>query len=230
MISVVIPYYHEEKWKECIEGVRKITLPYKLIVSDCRGNGLSSSFDQYIIHKDLGKTGYTKSINSGIKMATGDKVLLLNADAVMTEGTVEELDRILSLDERIGMVGARAFSNGAYVGPVEYDIYGKIYGAIKDFGDYQQVRLLNSKCVLIRREMIDDIGVMDEAHFWHDGSDIEYSIRAVKTGWKLMFAKNTTIYHDHGRYKRDKDMVENAKNMIFGLLVDPNMLIAVEKL
>lgn len=230
MISVVIPYYHEEVWKECIEGVRKITLPYELIVSDCRGNGFNESFDQYILHVGLGKTGYAKSTNSGIVKAKGDKILLLNADAIMTEGTAEELNRILSLSPEIGMVGARAFSNGDYVGPVEQDIYGKMYGAIKDFGDYQQVHLLNSECVLVRRELIDDIGLMDDEHFWHDGSDLEYSIRAVRAGWKLMFAKNTTIYHDHGRYPRPDEIVEIAKRRIFNLLIDPNILIRVEKL
>jgi len=229
MISLVTPYYHEEPYQQYIQAVKAfMPQPYEWIVVDDRGNGFDSAFTKYI--KNDERLGYAKSINKGIAASTGDKVLLLNNDAILTKGCIEELDRILSLDTKIGMVGARAFSQGAYVGPVEHDIYRKIYGAIKDFGDFQEVRLLNSECVLIRREMIDDIGLLDEEHFWHDGSDLEYSIRAVKAGWKLMFAKNTTLFHDHGRYKGDKDEVEDSKNKIFGLLIDPNRLIEAKEL
>lgn len=229
MISVVIPYYHEEVWKECIESVKKfVPTPYELIVSDCRGNGFDPSFHKYIYHRLHFRVGYTRSTNFGIKISCGEKVMLLNADAVLTAGCVEELDRILSLDPKIGMVGARAFSQGAYVGPIEHDLYSRKYGIIADYPDCCQVYMLNTECVLIRREMINDIGLMDEDHFWHDGSDLEYSLRAVKRGWKLMFAKNTTIYHDHGRYKKTPEQEKVKK--ILNLLVNPNDFIEVREL
>ena len=225
MISLITPYYHEEPFLQYIEAVKKfMPEPYEWIVVDDRGNGYNSVFTKYI--KNPVRLGYSKSINIGIRESTARKVLLLNNDAMLSDGCVQELDRILSSDSRIGMVGARAFSDGKYVGPVEYDLHSRLYGRLKEHDDRTEVHLLNSECVLIRREMIDDIGLMDEDHYWHDGSDLEYCMRAVRFGWRLMFAKNTTLYHEHGRYKKDKEVPENDVVMpLLDLLIKPEMLI-----
>lgn len=228
MISVIIPYYHEEVWKECVESVRKITLPYELIVSDARGNGYDPSFDKYILHEELRKTGYSKSVNRAIEISAGDKILLLNADAVMTSGCVEELDRILALDSKIGIAGASAISNGKLVGAVEVDIFHNIYKQIKDYDDMVEVHLLNTECVLIKREVIDSIGILDDKNFWHDGSDLEYSLRAIKHGWKLILSKRAIVYHDRGKYKKEREAED--KPDLLGLLINPNNFVQVEEI
>jgi len=204
MISVIIPYYHREVWKECIDSVRKfITIPYELIVIDARGNGYDPAFDVYLTQPP--ENGYVKAINQGFRASNpNNDCLLLNADAILTEGCVEELNRILYLDEKIGLVGARAFSYGIWIGPCLPGSHGNYFkNNMQNYKNYLKVPLINSECVLLKREMIDEIGYFDET-FWHDGSDLEYTVRAIKHGWEAMFAVNTKVYHDRGRYKAER--------------------------
>jgi len=52
-------------------------------------------------------------------------------------------------------------------------------------------------CVLLRREMIEDIGLLDE-RFFNRSSDVEYCCRAWREGWEVWYEPAATLFHFMG--------------------------------
>lgn len=53
---------------------------------------------------------------------------------------------------------------------------------------------LNGSCLLVRREMFEEIGGLDDGYFLY-WDDMEYSRRALARGWKLLWTSSATVYH-----------------------------------
>ena len=60
----------------------------------------------------------------------------------------------------------------------------------------EAVRQLSFWCVLIKRQLIDEIGLLDE-RFIHYCSDNDYCNRAHKKGWKCVWVKGVYLEHKH---------------------------------
>lgn len=50
--------------------------------------------------------------------------------------------------------------------------------------------------VLIKRELIEDIGFLDD-HFFMYYEDVDLSLRAARRGWEIMYEPTSIAYHDH---------------------------------
>lgn len=75
------------------------------------------------------------------------------------------------------------------------------------------VRQLPFWCVLIRRELLDAIGLLDE-QFVHYGSDNWFCAQANEAGWKCVWVRDVYLEHRHhgsGQikewYKRDQKLL-----------------------
>jgi len=75
---------------KCIKLARqKTTVPFELIIVETVSNYFSTYSDVYIQEKN--KTTVTKSINKGLKIATGDYTVLLTNDVFVEDGWLEAL-------------------------------------------------------------------------------------------------------------------------------------------
>jgi GT2 family glycosyltransferase len=206
MISLVIHYSNAGLVSECIEAIRNFaTVPYELILLDIVGDGSKYKVDKYVNAQGL---DYSEAVNLWKENVSPDNDLLfINSDAIITKGCVEELLRVLSLDATIGIVGT---------GILAKDIYGKKCDVTINTADYQQVNLLDNECVLVRRKMVDTVGLLNAGQFPHDGADYEWGERVKKAGWKLVVAKKAKITYDHTAFIKRP--------------IDPNKLFIAEEI
>jgi GT2 family glycosyltransferase len=108
--------------------------------------------------------GFSKAVNAGIKESIGDAVILLNDDC---ELLTQEHNRWLNLlsepfsDPQVGITGSH-----------------------KLFSEDAQHEFIIFFCVMLRRKMLDQIGVLDESFSPFYGEDIDLCIRAERAGWK----------------------------------------------
>lgn len=147
--------------------------------------------------------GYSKGNNIGIKMALeGDYeyIGLLNNDILFTPGWLENTLKIFELDSRLGMVaprdaGRKKFFKKKITAQNYLENYKKCLSKFKEPFKYVLEPLFC--CVLIKKEVIEKIGLMDENFtpaFWEDQ---DYLLRASYAGYSFATSNGAFIFHNH---------------------------------
>lgn len=173
MIAIVIPTLNKAKGEET--GRTAVATA-----------GCSVPVRAIVVH-DAKRKGFTKAVNAGICQTSGkEDVCLLNDDILAFQyGWLEILRYTLHLNHRYGLSGPSGKSASAPASK----------GGIGMSG-IQEVNQLSFWCVLMKRAMLDDIGMLDEA-FIHYCSDTWYC-RVMRThNWKCVWAKAVYLGHQH---------------------------------
>src|SRR5262249_44409084 len=143
--------------------------------------------------------------NQGIRLASGRQILLLNNDTVLTTGWLGRLLEALHADPQIGLAGpcSNSVSGGQEV-PVTYsDLADLDTFAWHWANQHRQKRegtdRLIGFCLLIRRELLDRIGFLDERFGVGCFEDDDYCLRALQAGYKAVIARDAFVHHFGGR-------------------------------
>ena len=183
MYTIVIPTYNhcDDFLKPCLESIIKFTSDFEVIVV---ANGCVDNTREYLnklcladsrfkmIWSDEG-LGYTKATNLGIKAATKEYIILLNNDTVLLEQPVDTWVNML-------------------VEPFKNDKQAGITGPVKfswQCGGLQR-EAMAFWLVMIKREVFNTIGILDEIFSPGMGEDGDFCIRAVESGYKLISVPN----------------------------------------
>ena len=72
-----------------------------------------------------------------------------------------------------------------------------------------QVDWLTGACLILRREMFEQVGGLDQTMFPRMyGEDLEWAWRIKKNGWQIWFVANANVIHLEGQSVLDNRMVE----------------------
>lgn len=148
-----------------------------------------------IISHDPNRTGFTRTCNRGIRRAGPDTdICLLNDDVLwFQQGWLATLQRALYSNGKFAVIGP---SGGSNTSPMRSGKLG--------MKGLQAVRHLPFWCVLIKRKVIDQLGLLDE-RFIHYASDSHYCDRIKKHGWKVMWCRDVFLKHKrHGSKLQSK--------------------------
>jgi GT2 family glycosyltransferase/glycosyltransferase involved in cell wall biosynthesis len=225
----------------CLQAVeRHSSRPYSLILVD---DGSDSQTRDYlakfvesreaILLRNETPRGYTKAVNQGLRHSRADYVVFLNSDTVVTAGWLDRLVACASSNPRIGLVGPlsntaswqsipKVDSGGDWAGnPLPPDVTVEDMGRLVDQYSaplYPTMPFLNGFCLMIRRQVIDQIGFFDEENFGAGyGEENDYALRARKAGWLLALADNAYVYHAQSRSysnERRRHLSERASIML----------------
>lgn len=206
--SIIILTYNNLKYsKLCIESIREYTLKglYEIIVVD---NKSTDGTVQWLkCQKDIKKIynnvnlGFSKGCNQGIKVSSGENVLLLNNDVIVTSNWLKNLKECLYSSERIGAVGPVTNNcsnyqriNVNYSSIREMQVFAKKYN-LSNPQKWEIKNRLIGFCFLIKKEVINKIGFLDERFTPGNFEDDDYSMRIKKAGYKLILCRDTFIHH-----------------------------------
>jgi len=211
LTSIVILTHNQlEYTRQCIESIRERTTdPVELIVVD---NGSTDGTVDYL-HSLSGvratfnaeNLGFPIAANQGIRAATGRQILLLNNDTIVTTGWLRRMLRALASDRRIGLVGACSNNvSGSQQVTVSYDDLTSLDGFAWDYGKSRDRVVADTDrlvgfCLLIRREVVDKIGVLDEQFTPGNFEDDDYCQRALEAGFRVVIARDAFVHHFAGR-------------------------------
>jgi O-antigen biosynthesis protein len=204
---IILTYNKLDYTKLCIESIRKYTKEgtYEIIVVD--NNSTDDTALWLNQQKDI-KTilnaenlGFPKGCNQGIEIASGENILLLNNDVIVTKSWLENMERCLYNSENVGAVGCVTNSCSYYhVINVQYDSIEKMQEFAVQYNvpnsDLWEERLkLVGFCMLIKKEVVDKVGILDEQFTPGNYEDDDYSARIRKAGYRLILCKDTFIHH-----------------------------------
>ena len=182
--------------------------------------------------------GTTKSRNMGIKkMHDRDYICILDSDTVINQDAIDHMIDVLEIDARNGIVGPKMETSegvlqnsGRHIPTIKEKIYKVLpfksaqnkanhmerYDDIK--GDVvRPVGYLMSACWLIKQEVIEDVGLLDENIFYAP-EDVEYCIRVWRSNFRVLYDNNSSIIHEWQRLSRKKLISKHNYEHIKGLL------------
>jgi GT2 family glycosyltransferase len=164
--------------------------------------------------------GFASGNNQAIRIAKGNAILLLNPDTLINADVIKKTYECLVQDEKLGVTGCKVLNlDGTLqlacrrMAPRPKDAFFKLFGISKLFKSNKNLTRYNlthvsedefldvdsvSGCFLmIKREVIDRIGLLDETFFMY-GEEMDWCMRAKKEGYIVRYCPVGTIIHYKG--------------------------------
>ncbi|MGH4052930.1 MAG: glycosyltransferase [Clostridium sp.] len=207
--SIIILTYNNLMYnKICIDSIRKYTKEntYEIIVVDNNSTDgtrewLKQQKDIVVILNDE-NVGFPKGCNIGIDVSGKENdILLLNNDTIVTPRWLDNLKTCLYSDDKIG--AAASITNKCS----NYQSVSVPYSDVKDmipFADAnnrtnahkweEKVRLV-AFCMIIKREVLNKIGILDERFTPGNFEDDDLSMRIIDEEYRLMLCNDSFIHH-----------------------------------
>jgi GT2 family glycosyltransferase len=172
--------------------------------------------------------GFAKANNQGIKIATGDYILLLNPDTVMQKGVLENMVDFIEKHNDCGVSGCKILNPDNSVQPSVrrfptlfsqlfillklHHIFNLNKYFAKDF-DYtvtQAVDQVMGAFFMIPRKTIDSVGLLDEKFYiWFE--EVDYCKRASNANMKVYYVSEASIIHYGGMSFKQRLSLEKQK-------------------
>lgn len=217
--TIVIPVYNAYAAVErCLESVVRHTPLDRvrvLVIDDGSSDPrIADLLDRY--RQQCGMTmlrndaniGYTMTVNRGIAWAGSDDVVLLNSDTLVTPDWLAGLRAAAYRANSIGTVTAMSDNAGAFSFPEKDRPNVRPSGRSHDDHAVAIVRAAfdcapvevptgSGFCMLIRRALIDMIGVFDHDAFPRGyGEENDFCMRALRAGWRNVVSPWAFVFHE----------------------------------
>jgi N-acetylglucosaminyl-diphospho-decaprenol L-rhamnosyltransferase len=160
--------------------------------------------------------GFGAGNNTGMRAASGDYFLLLNADAWARGDAVERLVEFAEANLEAAVVGPKLLNpDGSLQRSVrgfpstwriatEYLFLRKLaprsgllnafYGAGFDHESVREAEFLGGACLLVRRTAFEQVGGFDE-DFFMMSEEVDWCYRFRQAGWKVLFYPGAEVVH-----------------------------------
>lgn len=209
---------------------------YKLIFADDSSRDdsidfIKRNFPKAAIVKNKGKRGFSSNNNSGIKYAmrncSPDYVLLLNSDIkIIDRNWLSGLVSSMNSNKTIGIEGCKLVYPSGKIQHAGLNADALLPYNIgrgeEDNGQYDRIAKATGvtfACALMRREMIEKIGLLDE-NFNMGYEDTDYCMRARKSGFSVLYNGKVCLEHLEGYTtssssnpkSREKRFYDNQRN------------------
>lgn len=239
MICIVIPVHNRKKFTaDCLQSLRTQTIPadYVIVVDDGSTDGtkemLRDEFPEVIVIQGDGNLFWTAAINLGITRAlslTVDYVLTLNNDTVASPDFVEKMlmHAQHNPDALLGAFDIDIKTKKPYYGG---EIFDWRSGASKHLlttlakeeqKGIHEVSLFPARGLLIPRIVFKMIGLFDEKWLPHYMADFDFTLLAIKNGFKVYCNYDAKLYtypEEAGDHKiRKSKTLKNYFNHLFAI-------------
>lgn len=226
-LSVIIPNWNTKEFlKNCIHSIIKQVSKYQfeiIVVDNASHDGskefVKENFPQVkLICNDI-NFGFAKACNIGIKASTGKYIFIINSDVEVLNGCFDSIIKHMENDYKIGLIGPQILdSNGniqrSTMGfPTLWNTFCRalaldiLFPKSKLFGSYlmtffshntiQNVEIINGSFWAIRRETLDEVGLLDERFFMY-GEDKDWCKRFWDAGYRVVYFPDAKVIHYGG--------------------------------
>lgn len=205
-----------------LDSVRKQTYPcFEIIVIDNSLNPrlkqeINKGYPEVKLYSNSENLFYCQALNQGIDISSGDFILCLNDDVVLSREFIKEALGAFNINQNIGMVSGKILrrdakiidSTGLFLSPWR-TARERGYGS-SDKGQYQKeeyIFAVNGAVAFYRRKMLEAVKIGGD---YFDGDyrifyeDLDIAWRAQNLGWKGYYTPWAIAYHARGATVRSE--------------------------
>jgi GT2 family glycosyltransferase len=229
-VSVVIVSWNtREILRGCLRSVfdqtRAASLEVIVIDNDSRDGSaemVRADFPAVKLIANQHNRGFAAACNQGMRLASARYILLLNPDTVVLDDAISRCIRYADLHPDVGVVGCQVLENESRISPTGFSfpsplnvflalsglsrlfprsrLFGRPELSWWDRSTEQDVDVVTGMFMLVRREAIAQVGLMDEAYFVYS-EEADWCYRFAKAGWRRVFTPAAKIVHLDGGAK-----------------------------
>jgi len=215
--------------RDCLRSVYASTrkIAFEIIVVDNNSRDgtvemLKAEFPEVRLIANDFNGGFSRATNQALQISCGRHALLLNNDTVVLDGALDRLVEFINTHPEIGICGPKVlnrdrtfqkqcrrslalpwdlfcyFSGLSWLFP-KSRLFARYLMTYEDENKTHPVDAVSGSCMLIRREVMDQIGLLDEWFFAYQ-EDTDYCLRAKRAGWLVYYYPGAQIIHyaSHG--------------------------------
>lgn len=233
---VIVSYNTRALLQQAIESTRLMSgatsYPRDVVVvdnasTDGSADMVRQDYPRITLIANTTNRGFAAATNQGISAVwdRSDLILLLNPDARLCLGALEELAAFMEAHPRVGATGARLLypdgrpQEGAWhfpsllmavfdLFPPRGPLFGRLYGSSLN-GRYAEERQdvpfpidhPLGAAMLIRRATLADVGLLDEG-YWMYVEEVDWCFRCRRAGWAIWQIPTARVVHAGGASSR----------------------------
>jgi GT2 family glycosyltransferase len=164
--------------------------------------------------------GFARGNNQAIKQSLGDNILLLNPDTEVLPSAIHTLLKFLDATPQAGVVAPQLLNSDLSIqrscrqfptfAGMFYELVGlsRIFAHASTFRQYKmldwqhddtrQVDQPEGACLMIRRAVIDKVGLLDEGYFMLF-EEVDWCYRIKEHGYQIWFTPEAKVIHHYGQ-------------------------------
>ena len=227
-LSIVIVTHNSlSPVEKCLRSIEKHSPggEYEIIVvdnasSDGTPEMIRESFSSVRLIANRDNRGYSKGVNQAFPASSGRYFLILNPDIVVGEDSIDALVRFMDDKPEAGIAGSKLVFPDGTVQPSCRSFYtiralflrrtflGKLFPRARvlrehlmseyDHAEARKVDWIIGACMIVRREAIEDVGLMDERFFLYF-EDTDWCYRMKQHGRQVWYAPGSVMVHLYER-------------------------------
>lgn len=221
-VTIVIPMYgHLDSLERCITSVIDFVdlQHHRVILMNDSGPEvenvekmvleLIAGRDNMSYHRNAENVGFVTSCNRAVLEIDGtdNDILLLNSDARLTSGALEEMISVLYHNEKHGVVFPRSTNASIASVPLlpldaEYSEHESlaVYTAMQPhLPRFSITPIAVGFCFLVRRDLISNYGFFDEAYSPGYSEENDFCLRVAKYGYSSVLSHESFVFHEGSR-------------------------------
>lgn len=232
--------------KDCLQSICVNTrTPYEIIVVDNASKDgtvemLRRDFPFVRLIQNDHNAGFGRPSNQALRVSSGKYALLLNNDTIVLPQAIDRLVAFMETHPDAGICGPKVLNRDgsmqkqcrrSYATPWDLFCYfsglAALFPKSRLFARYlvtyadanatMAVDSVSGSCMLVRRTLMDQIGLLDERFFAYQ-EDTDYCFRANHAGWRIYYHPDAQIVHfaSHGGSRVDpfRSIVEWHKSYL----------------
>ncbi|MDQ3015969.1 MAG: glycosyltransferase family 2 protein, partial [Bacteroidota bacterium] len=189
---------------------------------------LKEYFPQVKLIANQENVGFAKANNQGIDQSSGEFILLLNPDTIVSENTLKVCLNYMDQNVKAGAIGVKMIDGSGRFLPESkrgfptlrasfmkmtglYHLFPRsqymnsYYQGQIDENETAEIDVLCGAFMFIRKSTLNASGYLDEDFFMY-GEDIDLSYRIRQTGQSIVYLPTTSIIHYKGESTRKSSL------------------------
>ncbi len=226
-LSIIIVNWNvRDLLRRCLEHIPPAVgnLAYEVIVVDNASTDGSQALAHRFPHvrwiQNEENLGFTRANNQGIESARGRYICFLNPDTEPQPGSLVTLAHYLDTHPDVGIVGPQLRYPDGTLQPSRYRFptlvtalmestpiawhwphnpWSRRYHCADLSPDHEhEADWLNGACLMVRRQVIDQVGPFDEGFFMYS-EELDLCRRAKRQGWRVVYVPDALVIHHEGK-------------------------------